>query len=139
MFLKLPLGFIPSCWLLVTLLVLSVRPLYAEWVPVGETQSDITVYADPDTIRRKGDLVQMWQLSDFTTVQTVGGDSYLSSKALNEYDCAEERTRVLAFTWLSDNMGSGHVVYSNSNERNWESVAPHSINEALWEVACSKK
>jgi hypothetical protein len=36
-------------------------------------------------------------------------------------------------------MGSGHVVYSNSNERNWEPVAPHSINEALWEVACSKR
>jgi surface-adhesin protein E len=139
MFLKLPLGYIPGCWLLVTLLVLSVRPLYAKWVSVGETQADITVYADPDTIRRKGDLVQMWQLSDFRTVQTVGGDSYFSSKALNEYDCAEERTRVLAFTWFSDNMGSGHVVYSNSNERNWEPVAPHSINEALWEVACSKK
>ena len=30
-----------------------------------------TVYADPDTIRRKGDLVKMWILFDFKTVQRM--------------------------------------------------------------------
>jgi surface-adhesin protein E len=136
----LPLGYCSGFLSLITLLLLSSGLAYAEWVAVSSKDlGDVTVYANPDTIRRNGDLVKMWQLSDFTTVQTVEGDSYLSSKAEREYDCAEERTRVLAFTWFSANMGSGNVVYSNSNERNWEPFAPHSLDEALWEVACTKR
>jgi hypothetical protein len=129
-----------SGFLSLATLLPSGGPAHAEWVEVTSNhQGDVTVYANPDTIRRNGDLVKMWQLSDFTTVQTVEGDSYLSSKAEREYNCAEERTRVLAFTWFSGNMGSGNMVYSNSNERNWEPVAAHSIDEALWEVACTKR
>jgi hypothetical protein len=81
----------------------------------------------------------MWQLYDYKTVQTVAGDSLLSFKRYNEYDCTEARTRMLAYTWFSGNMGSGHVVYSTPDEQQWEPVVPRSINQALWKVACSKK
>ena len=136
----LPLTYCLSFVFLLTRLLLSSGLAYADWEDVtGNDQGDVTVYANPDTIRRNGDLVKMWQLSDFTTVQTVESDSYLSSKAEREYDCAEECTRVLAFTWFSGDMGGGTAVYSNSNERNWEPFTPHSIDEALWEVACTQR
>ena len=96
-----------------TLLILSCAPAYAEWAAVGSSENGggVTVYADRDTIRRKGDLVKMWYLSDFKTIQTVAGNSFLSEKDQSEFDCAEERTRLLAVTKFSGNMGRGQVVY----------------------------
>jgi len=126
--------------ILITLLVLNSGPVYAEWVLTsGNDDAGLTVYVDPDTIRRKGNLVKMWQLYDYKTIQTVAGDSLLSIKRYNEYDCTEERTRMLAYTWFSGNMGSGKVVYSTPDKQQWEPVIPRSINRTLWKVACSKK
>src|SRR2546425_775145 len=140
--LKLLLAYSWGFWLLITLLVLSSGSVHAEWVAVeknNELAGIMTVYVDPDTIRRKGNLVKMWQLYDYKTIQTVAGDSLLSIKRYNEYDCTEERTRMLAYTWFSGNMGSGKVVYSTPDEQQWEPVIPRSINRTLWNVACSKK
>jgi hypothetical protein len=71
--------------LLIILLGLSSAPAYAEWMAVGgNDQIGMTTYADPGTIRRKGDLVKMWQLNDFNTIQTVEGYSFLSTKKQRE-------------------------------------------------------
>jgi hypothetical protein len=66
---KLPLACLLVFWLLITLLVLNSSPAYAEWVWISFTKSEggYDVYADPDTIRRKGDLVKMWVLYDYKT------------------------------------------------------------------------
>ena len=137
---KLPLAYFLGFWLLITILVLSSEVVYAGWVLTsGNDEAGLTVFVDPDTIRRKGNLVKMWQLYDYKTVQTVAGDSLLSIKRYNEFDCIEERTRMLAYTWFSGNMGSGKVVYSTPDEQQWEPVVPRSINRTLWKVACSKK
>jgi hypothetical protein len=126
--------------LLITLLVLNSGPVYAEWVLTsGNDDAGLTVYVDPDTIRRNGNLAKMWQLHDYKTVQTVAGDSLLSIKRYNEYDCTEERTRLLGYTWFSGNMGSGKVVYSKNDVQQWEPVVARSINRTLWKVACGKK
>jgi hypothetical protein len=81
----------------------------------------------------------MWQLFDYKTVQTVAGDSLLSMKRFNEYDCTEARTRALGYTWFSGHMGNGNVVYSTTEVQQWEPVVSRSINQALWKVACSKQ
>ena len=129
--------------LLIILLFLSSGPAYAEWVLVGssEVSGGYIVYADRDTIRRKGNLVKMWYLVDHKTVQTTsGGVSYLSSKILDEYDCAEERHRLLAFTDFSGNMASSNVIQSDSQDGSkWKPVEPKSTGHALWEVACGKQ
>ena len=129
-FLKLPLAYLLGFWLLITLLVLSSGPAYAEWeLSSGDDEAGLTVYVDRDTIRRKGNLVKMWQLYDYKTVQTVAGDSLLSIQRHNEYDCTEERTRMLAYTWFSSNMGKGRVVYKTADEQQWEAIVPRSIDE----------
>jgi Surface-adhesin protein E len=125
--------------ILITLLVLSSGPAYAEWVWIGDSASGTTTYADPDTIRHKGELVKMWHLFDRKTVETYQGGSFLSIKAQSEYDCAEERERSLAVMYHSGNMGSGKVVYINSNEGNWTPVPPGSTVQAMWKFACGKQ
>ena len=123
--------------LFIALLVLSNRPAYAEWVEVGITD-EAMVYADPDTIQRKGDVVKMWYLHDFKTTQTVLKKSYLSSRSQDEYDCTGARHRALASTSFSGHMGNGKVRSSYSIKGKWEPVPPDAITQSLWKVACEK-
>jgi hypothetical protein len=124
---------------LLTFLLLSSGPAYAEWVQVrGDDEAEKTVYVDPATIRRNSNLVKMWQLQDYKTVQTVGGIRFLTAKEEWEFDCAEERSRVLALKEFSGNMGSGTVVYTNSQVGNWLPVMPGSTGKTVWKVACGK-
>ncbi len=140
LFLKLSQACLLSFWFLIALLALSSGPVYAEWVLTsGDDEAGLAVYVDPATLRRNGNLAKMWQLYDYKTVQTVAGDSFLSIKRFNEYDCAEERTRMLGYTWFSGNMGNGNVVYSTTEQLPWEPAVPRTINRSLWKVACSKK
>jgi hypothetical protein len=130
-------------FILLTLILLVLNnssPVYAEWVLTVfvEGKGGITVYVDPATIRRKGELVKMWHLYDFKVVQTRENISLLSLKEQREYDCAEERQRSLAITSFSGNMGRGNVVHINSDEEKWESVEPSSLGNTLWKVACKK-
>ena len=120
------------------MLGLTASAASAEWTISGGTDSSI-LYVDRATIRRNGNLVKMWNLVDFKTVQTVSGDSFLSQKGQSEYDCKEERTRMLAFTWFSGQMGNGNVVLSHSEPGKWKPIQPESIGETLWKIACGKK
>ena len=129
--------------LLITLLILLCSgPAYAEWVAVSVSESlgVHAAYVDRDTIRRTGDLVKMWSLLDFKTLQkTEAGDSLLSLKGQSEYDCTKERARTLAVTLYSGHMGNGDVVFSHSDEENWTPIEPGSVRRILWKVACAKQ
>lgn len=126
---------------LIALILISSAPAYAEWVSVSSSESlgGYTAYLDPGTIRRKGHLVKMWGLYDFKTIQTLAGKSHLSLKMQHEYDCTKERSRGLAHTFFSGNMGKGNVVSTDSHESNWNPLEPESIAQGLWELACGKK
>ena len=140
LFLKLPLAYFLGFWLLITLLVLSSRLVSAEWAAVSVLdEAGVTIYVDSNTIRRKGNRVQMWELIDYERVQTVAGTSYLSARLQREYDCAGELHRTLALTELSGNMGTGTVLLTNSDAQKWEPVDPGSIAKRLWKVACNKE
>jgi hypothetical protein len=125
---------------LITLLMMSSAPAYAEWLWASANDiQGLTIYVDPDSIRRKGDLVTLWQLYDYKAVQTVAGNSFLSSKAQRQFDCGNQRTKLLAFTHFTGNMGNGNRVMTDSDEAEWKSVTPGSVGHVLWRFACSKR
>jgi len=80
---RLPLAYFSGFWLLITLLVLSSSPAHAEWVWISFTRSEggYDVYTDPETLRRKGDLVKMWVPYDYKTMQLVTSLAYMSESA----------------------------------------------------------
>ncbi len=139
LFRPLPLTSCVGLWFLITLLVLSSGPAYAEWVSALKNQTDPTLYVDSDTIRRDGTVVKWWELLDYKTVQTVAGISFLSMKVLREYDCAGERIRVLAMADFSGNMATGTVVFTDFAQSNWVPVQPESRGQTLWKAACGKE
>ena len=125
--------------LIIILFFLSNGPAYADWMSLGESDSGTTVYADPTTIRREGDLVKMWVLFDFKTVRTKEGVSYSSAKAHMDYDCAEQRYEGLAVMYFSGNMGNGNVIDRSSGKGKWLRISSDSLDHTLWKLACGKK
>ena len=141
---KLPLAYFSGVASLITLLFLSSVPAYAEWVAVEKDYllpGLQTVYVDPDTISREGNLVTMWQLVDFKWMQgnPRGPTRFLSTETHKQFDCAEKRLRLLAFTAFSRHMGTGIPADGYVDTGNWLPVEPDSINQALWEVACGQE
>ncbi len=66
--------------LLGLMLLVTAGAACAEWTVAGGNDQFVQ-YVDRATIRRNGNLVKMWDLSDLKTVQTgPGGESFLSHK-----------------------------------------------------------
>lgn len=106
------------------------------WVSVGESE-DMTGYANPFSIRRKDQRARMTELFDFNEPQThESGEKYLSVKHQAEYDCESKQTRTLLFSFHSENMGKGKVIFDSDKSQDWESVAPGSVDEVLLKFAC---
>lgn len=127
--------------ILMLLLAFASNSAMAGWITVSESNSNggYTSYADPTTIRKNGNSVKMWILGDFKTAHaTSDGKTWLSEKIQNEYDCKEDKTRALAITLFSGNMGEGDLVISGASPK-WEPNAPDSVGEILWKYACGKK
>jgi hypothetical protein len=126
---------------LLTLLTLSSAPAYGEWVQVSvNVEAGETVYVDPDTIRRKGDIAEMSVLYDNKTAQSAVGHAYLSKKVQNEYNCKEAMKRMLSVTEFSGHMGSGNVVYMSSplfSPATWMPTRM-GLGETLSKLACGK-
>lgn len=110
----------------------------AEWVEVGSNEIS-TVYVDPATIRRSGDMAKLWSLIDLKSPQRNKGSApFLSSKTQQEFHCKEERFRILYLSLHSGKMGNGDVVYSENVLDKWTPVPPESGAEGFWDVACGK-
>jgi hypothetical protein len=116
-------------------------PKAGEWVAVANTDDGvITVYANQSTIRKEGNIVNIWALDDFKKAEQLSSNKQLLSlKIQYEYDCKEEQMRRLYATMLSGNMGRGNVVDSSPIHEGWQLVQPDSLNERLWKFACGKK
>ncbi|MEK7762527.1 MAG: surface-adhesin E family protein [Nitrospirota bacterium] len=147
---KQPLAHLWGFWFLITLLLLNSLPAYAEWVAVEKDYllpGRQTVYIDPDSVRREENLVTIWQLIDFKWMQGNAGmgplgfgpHRFFSTKTHKQFDCADKRVRLLAFTEFSRHMGAGIAANGYVDKDHWLPVEPESINQALWEVACGKE
>ena len=127
--------------LLIALLVLSPGPAYAEWIAVEKTKQLSalqTVYIDPASIRQDENLVTMWQLTDFKWTQGgIVGRRFLSTTTHKQFDCAQKRVRLLAYTEFSHRMGIGIADGGYVDKDYWLLVEPESMNQVLWEVACN--
>ena len=126
--------------LLGLMLLVTATAASAEWTrTVSGGNDELIEYVDRATIRRNGNLVKMWDLMDYKTIQKgATGMFYLSSKVQSEYDCKEEKIRTLAFTWFAGQMGNGKVVYSGYDSSRWVPIPPGSVGETLWKVGCGK-
>jgi len=124
-------------YMLYTALVLVSGHVKADWT-VLEKNNNATDYVDTANIRRSGNTVQMWDLSDFATPQSAGGYVFSSMLTLMEYDCTAKRSRKLQLTVFSGNMQKGKVEgnVTLGDKAEWSYVLPNSRGESMLAVAC---
>src|SRR5262245_44720851 len=115
-------------------------PVYAEWVEVASSNDGFMAYMYPDTVRVNGSLVRMWTMYDFHKPRQdrLSSRKYLSTKMQEEFDCKEQQSRILAFTDYEENMGKGKVLNTYAGSYSWSPIAPDTIGEVMWRVACGK-
>ena len=124
--------------LLGLMLLVTATAARAEWVLVDDGDQIIT-YVDRSTIRRSGNLVKMWHMMDFKTVQTVEPYNFYSGTYQVEYECKEETSKNLALNVYSGKVGTGKSLYTYAKPGDAIPISPRSIAEALWKIACGKK
>ena len=52
-------------------------------------------------------------------------DGMLSSRILDEYDCKEERTRIIYLSKHSGSMGTGKMLFDTGMVGNWRCIPPN--------------
>jgi len=122
--------------LLTLMLVLISTSAMAKWVEVGSTEKFIA-YADPATIQKTDNIVSMWVLIDYKTVQTNASKPYMSKLGIRKYDCKEKQNLATIKTLHSKNMGVGNYV-GIIGSRPWLPVSPGTTTELFWKLACGK-
>ena len=110
-----------------------------EWIGLGRTEN-FRAYLDQSSVQRNGNLVRVYQLTDFTTAQWADARTVVGSiRSLVEYDCGLPRARTLALEAYSEQMGEGRLVASEQRpDAPWEGVAPGGIGENTRQLVCRK-
>ncbi|GBL40120.1 hypothetical protein EMGBD2_13780 [Nitrospirota bacterium] len=130
-------------FILLTLCVLLMTSdACAKWTQSGENEGGIlTHYVDRGTIRRTGHLTKMWALQNFAAAQASAnnGKPFRSKKVRFEFDCRDEKHRLLASFWYAGLMGRGDIVDSGTTPGTWAPIIPDSVQETWWGIACKKK
>lgn len=124
-------------YLLALIFTLLAANASAEWQSIGENAAQ-TAYVDAANIQH-GKHNTMWGLFDLKTPRTLGDMSYLSMKIQREYACLNKKTRIIAKSAHSGNMGTGDITYSDHTPDKWAVVQPDSAEHALWNIACGEK
>jgi hypothetical protein len=120
---------------LVSLMAMLAGPALAEWVKIG--YSDLgTLYIDPATIRKDGNLRKIWVMTD---LDRRDKDGEMSSRSRQEFDCKGERSRILSGSTHSEPMASGRTLrrVEFDNLDKWSQIPPSSIAEAILERVCA--
>ncbi len=96
----------------------------------------VITYIDRNSPRGKGGQVRMWWLMDYQLVQITDEKGYFSRLNHSEFDCKNQRSRLLSVALLSERMGMGQVVFEDPFPRKWEAVQDGSFQDALFDIAC---
>ena len=118
---------------LVCLMMLA-SSAWAEWVMYEESDS-ATHYFDPATIRKEGNMRRVWVLQD---LRKRGQYSEMSRRYRSEYDCKNERWRILTISEHSEPMAGGSAMRSQSDEDSWTDIAPGTVTDTMLKIVCAK-
>ena len=122
---------------LVSLLILIALPAWASWEFVVETESGTQVFLDFQTVRREGNRVKVWQLTNYPKPQnTPSGLEIFSLRTRYEFDCKDETSRMLAITAFPEQYARGKELGHEGESNKWEHIAPRSTNSEILKKVC---
>ena len=130
-------------YLLMALLTFVCGNAMAEWVMVGNDDPYFNSYADPSTILRNGSRVKMWSLDIFKypqhgAIDINDGIEYSAVKYRNEYDCKNEKSRVLRIENFVTVTSSYPIHTVISKKPSWYEISAGTKGMEMYIFACGK-
>ena len=108
---------------------------WAEWVVYSKDEEDGTFYLDPATIRKDGNMRRVWRVQELKQ-RTADGEK--SRRMRIEYDCKEERYRILSASVHSEPMAGGTVLTQEGEANDWTAIPPNTTGERVFNLVCAK-
>lgn len=130
-----------SRFVILALILLPAHPARAEWIALDkryQPQGTQTVYYDPQTIRREGNRVTIWQLTDIKWRGESPTPRFLSATTHKQFDCLQWRVRILQVVEFSRNMGTGKSRSGYIENGNWQQIELNSADHGLAGIVCRK-
>jgi hypothetical protein len=109
----------------------------AEWVEIGTSEKH-TLYANLQSLRKSDGTAKMWHVMNFSSVQTLQNEHFLSMRQRNEYDCKGELYRILNISFHSENMALGKTVLANNDISKWTPIPPETLIQDAFKSACGE-
>lgn len=101
-----------------------------KWFEMSTQKDGSKLFVDGDSVRKVNGKVRAWALMDQKKEVVFNSVKYQSIALLYEFDCAEERVRILSSTMYEKAMATG-----NANQEDvtgpWQYINP---NLALYEI-----
>jgi len=122
--------------LLLALILLVTGSAWADWVKLSETE-DLTYYIDPTTFKKNDSKREILELKDYKQRRKSGD---MSTRATMEYDCSQNRFRVVSLSSHSESMAGGQVLTSAPEGQGygpWWDIEPNGPKALL--IALCKK
>lgn len=128
--------------ILFVLLMVACSVSWADWELVSSDAESIE-YADKSTKRQNEGFVEMWRMTNYFEGQSFpSGEKFFSTKILERHDCVNKTTGTISVALYSQLNGSGKVIHTHFNKKNKIEdgpIAPQTVGENNWKVACGKK
>ena len=111
----------------------------ADWDKVYSNDK-LIVFADPSSIRRKGNIVKVSTLFDFKAENTYSdGSLYMSIMRETEFNCKDNLQRMVSYSIHSGKMGKGRLVDSGTSPQDWKQVSKANIALDMKTFACDSE
>lgn len=117
------------------LLTFFIGAAHAEWVHLGDGDN-ISVYADPATLRNDGGTQKIWAVWDFVKPEMSNGIPFQSMKTDSQIDCQGQRVRMLSTSGHPQAMGVGAEIWSSDTTSAWGSGVSGGAFGMMWNYVC---
>jgi len=121
--------------LIIVLSLLVSVPSWAKWTYYSEHE-DAKFYMDISTIRKELNIRKVWTISNYKEKTKLG---VLSVRARMEFDCKNERYKMLSVSTHSEPMASGETLQSVVPSSEYREIPPDTPNSDLLGILCSIK
>lgn len=116
------------------LLALLAMPARAQWEVVAKTFA-VVIYINPASLRKDGDLREVWSIQD---LRERDEDGEMSRLVLLQLDCREELFRPLAASTHDEPMAFGATLFSSNRTFGWQTIPPGSLAGGVLKVVCAR-
>jgi len=105
-----------------------------QWVLIEKNDDGDSFYIDPQTLRKNGTIRVVWVIEQLAARDK---DGEKSRRRRFEFDCTNERFRVLSSTTHSGPMTSGKLL-ATMGETQWYDIPPGTAISTKLEYVCAR-